>query len=110
MDSSSNVAKRYGDIACKMGAVGTGNGRNVHLCGQRETASKKQWYKEYEKEMFGIGAALVTLYAVSRYDLPVTMKATEDSYQIGLQKQIGNHTVGIEYGNMRSMLTYGFRF
>lgn len=110
MDSSSTVAKRYGDIACKMGAVGTGNGRNVHLCGQKEIALKKEWYKEYQKEILGIGAALATLYAVSRYDLPLTMKATEETYQIGLQKQIGNHTVGIKYGNTRSMLTYGFRF
>ena len=108
--STSDQARALGDLLCKNGAVGTGNGRNVHLCGQRETASKKEWYKKYEKEMYGIGAALVTLYAVSRYDLPVTMRATEDSYQIGLQKQIENHTVGIEYGNMRSMLTYGFKF
>jgi len=108
--SETAAARALGDLLCKNGAVGTGNGRNVHLCGQRETASKKEWYKKYEKEILGIGAALVTLYAVSRYDLPLTMRATEEDYQIGLQKPIGNHTVGIEYGSMRTMLTYGFRF
>jgi hypothetical protein len=109
MDSSSTVAKRYGDIACKMGAVGTGNGRNVELCGQRE-AKKEKWYQKYGTEMVVGGVAMATLYAVSRYDLPLTIRATEETYQIGFQNPIGNHTVGIEYGNMRSMVTYEFRF
>ena len=109
MDSSSTVAKRYGDIACKMGAVGTGNGRNVQLCGQRE-AKKEKWYQKYGTEMVVGGVAMATLYAVSRYDLPLTIRATEETYQIGFQNPIGNHTVGIEYGNMRSMVTYEFRF
>ncbi|HAI39551.1 MAG TPA: hypothetical protein DCM40_16305 [Maribacter sp.] len=109
MDSSSTVAKRYGDIACEMGAVGTGNGRNVESCGQRQT-KKEKWYQKYGTEMVVGGVAMATLYAVSRYDLPFTIRATEETYQIGFQNPIGNHTVGIEYGNMRSMVTYGFRF
>ena len=109
MDSSSTVAKRYGDIACKMGAVGTGNGRNVESWGQRQD-KKKKWYQKYGTEMVVGGVAMATLYAVSRYDLPLTIRATEETYQIGFQNPIGNHTVGIEYGNMRSMVTYGFRF
>jgi hypothetical protein len=109
MDSSSTVAKRYGDIACEMGAVGTGNGRNVESCGQRK-AKKEKWYQKYGTEMVVGGVAMATLYAVSRYDLPLTIRATEETYQIGFQNPIGNHTVGIEYGNMRSMVTYEFRF
>ena len=109
MDSSSTVAKRYGDIACEMGAVGTGNGRNVEPCGQRQD-KKEKWYQKYGTEMVVGGVAMATLYAVSRYDLPLTIRATEETYQIGFQNPIGNHTVGIEYGNMRSMVTYGFRF
>ena len=108
--STSTQARALGDLLCAHGAVGTGNGRNVHLCGQRETVSKKPWYKEYEKEMFGIGAALATLYVVSKYDLPLTVTATEETYRIGLRKPIGNHTVGIDYGNQRSMLLYSVRF
>jgi hypothetical protein len=109
MDSSSTVAKRYGDIACEMGAVGTGNGRNVESCGQRK-AKKEKWYQKYGTEIVVGGVAMATLYAVSRYDLPLTIRATEETYQIGFQNPIGNHTVGIEYGNMRSMVTYEFRF
>jgi hypothetical protein len=107
MDSSSTVAKRYGDIACEMGAAGTGNGRNVEPCGQAPK-EKEKWYHRYEKEMVVAGVALATLYAVSRYDLPVTLKATEDDYQIGTKKKIGNHSVGVTYSENRTMATYEF--
>ena len=110
LNSASLEAKALGDIACQLGAVGTGNGRNVTPCGQREATVKKKWYKKYEKEMVGAGVALATLYVVSRYNLPLTMTATEGTYKIGLKKPIGNHTVGIEYGNQRSMLLYSVRF
>jgi hypothetical protein len=82
----------------------------VTPCGQRETIVKKKWYKKYEKEMVGAGVALATLYVASRYSLPLTMTATEETYKIGLRKPIGNHTVGIDYGNQRSMLIYSVRF
>jgi len=36
LDSTSAEAKQLGDIACQLGAIGTGNGRNIVLCGQRE--------------------------------------------------------------------------
>tara|TARA_R110002050_G_scaffold246377_1_gene384154 strand:- start:681 stop:1715 length:1035 start_codon:yes stop_codon:yes gene_type:complete len=110
LNSASLEAKALGDIACQLGAVGTGNGRNVTPCGQRETIVKKKWYKKYEKEMVGAGVALATLYVASRYSLPLTMTATEETYKIGLRKPIGNHTVGIDYGNQRSMLIYSVRF
>ena len=107
MDSSSTVAKRLGDIACEMGAVGTGNGRNVAPCGQAPK-EKEKWYHRYEREMVVAGVALATLYAVSRYDLPLTLKATEDDYQIGTKKKIGNHSVGVAYSENRTMATYEF--
>ncbi len=108
MDSSSTLAKRFGDIACEMGAIGTGNGRNVTPCGQ--VPKKEKWYEKYEKEMVVAGVAMATLYAVTRLDLPLTLKATEDDFEIGTRKQIGNHSVGASYSENRAMATYEFRF
>ena len=110
MDSSSTVAKRYGDIACQMGAVGTGNGRNVIFCGQQETQTKKKWYKKYEQEMVVAGVAMVTLYAVTKLNLPLTMTATEDSFQIGTEMRIGIHGIGGNYSENRIMATYRIEF
>lgn len=109
MDSSSTVAKRYGDIACEMGAVGTGNGRNVEFCGQRQ-AKKQKWYQKYETEMVVGGVAMASLFLVSRYDLPLTLRATEDSYEIGTKRRFGNHSVGVTYSENRTMATYSFQF
>jgi hypothetical protein len=110
MDSSSTVAKRYGDIACQMGAVGTGNGRNVIFCGQQETQTKKKWYKKYEQEMVVAGVAMVTLYAVTKLNLPLTMTATEDSFQIGTEMRIGIHGIGGNYSENRIMAIYRLNF
>ena len=109
LDSSSTTAKRFGDIACEMGAIGTGNGRNVTPCGQ-VPPKKQKWYQKYEKEMAVAGVAMATLYAVTRYDLPLTLQATEDGYKIGTKRQIGNHSVGASYSENRVMATYEFRF
>ena len=108
--STSAQARALGDLLCQNGAVGTGNGRSVTLCGQRETKAKKKWYKKYEKEMVVAGVAMATLYAVTRYDLPLTLKATEDDFEIGTKKRIGNHSVGASYSENRVMATYEFRF
>ena len=92
-----------------MGAVGTGNGRNVISCGQIPP-KKQQWYQKYDTEMVVAGVAMATLFAVSRYDLPLTLRATEDSYEIGTKRQIGNHSLGVTYSENRTMATYSFQF
>ena len=38
--STSEQARALGDLLCQNGAVGTGNGRNIHLCGQRRQRRK----------------------------------------------------------------------
>ena len=53
---------------------------------------------------------MATLFAVSRYDLPLTLTATEDTYEIGMKKQIGNHSVGVSYSEDRTITYYEFRF
>jgi len=107
--STSAQARALGDLLCANGAVGTSNGRTVELCGQRQT-KKQKWYKKYETEMVVAGVAMATLYAVTRYDLPLTLQATEDGYKIGTKKQIGNHSLGVTYSENRTMATYSFQF
>jgi len=97
LQSDTAYARALGDIACEMGAVGTGNGRSVNICGQRE---KIHWYKEYETEIVVAGVVMATLYAVSRFDLPLQLRATEDGYQIGVVKKITkNQSIGLNYRN-----------
>ena len=109
-ESRSPAARALGDAACLAGAIGTGNGRSINFCGQLPPAKKVRWYKKYEKEMVVAGVAMATLYAVTRFDLPLTLRATEDSYEIGTKRQIGNHSVGASYSENRVMATYQFRF
>ena len=97
LQSDTAYARALGDIACEMGAVGTGNGRSVNICGQRE---KIHWYKEYETEIVVAGVVMATLYAVSRFDPPLQLRATEDGYQIGVVKKITkNQSIGLNYRN-----------
>ena len=109
LQSDTAYARALGDIACEMGAVGTGNGRSVNICGQRE---KIHWYKEYETEIAVAGVVIATLYAVSRYDLPLQLRATEDGYQIGAVKKITkNQSIGLNYRNDGSYIAhYRFEF
>lgn len=98
LQSDSNLSRRYGDIACEMGAIGTGNGRSVTKCGQREQAAKKKpWYQEYETEIVVVGIAMASAYVVYRWDIPLTINATESNYQIGLSKDFEESSVGVSY-------------
>ena len=105
--STSEQARALGDRLCAEGAVGTGNGRSVNICGQKPQKSK--WYDRPEIAVAGV--ALATLYAVSRFDLPLQLQATEDSYQIGIRKNMKNSTVGIAYRDDGAvMANYRFSF
>ena len=105
-ESRSAAARALGDAACLAGAVGTGNGRSVDFCGQEEQ-KKVHWYKEYETEMIVAGVVMATLYAVSRFDLPLQLRATEDGYQIGAVKKITqNQSIGLNYRDDGAVMTY----
>jgi hypothetical protein len=110
-ESRSAAARALGDAACLAGAVGTGNGRSVDFCGQKEQ-KKVHWYKEYETEMVVAGVVMATLYAVSRFDLPLQLRATESGYQIGAMKRITkNQSIGLNYSNDGSYIAhYRFEF
>ena len=109
-ESRSAAARALGDAACLAGAVGTGNGRSVDFCGQRE--QKVKWYKDYETEIVVAGVAIATLYAVSRFDLPLQLRATEDGYQIGAVKKITkNQSIGLNYRDDGAVMAhYRFEF
>lgn len=92
LNSASLEAKALGDIACQLGAVGTGNGRNVTPCGQRETTVKKKWYKEYENELIVSGIVAATLYAVSRFEAPLTLQVNDSEYKIGVEQPLSENT------------------
>ena len=108
-ESRSAAARALGDAACLAGAVGTGNGRSVDFCGQEK---KVHWYKKYETEMVVAGVAMATLYAVSRFDLPLQLRATERGYQIGVAKKITqNQSIGLNYRNDGTYIAhYRFEF
>jgi len=96
LKSTSDQARALGDRLCAEGAAGTSNGRSVVPCGQKK--QKEKWYKEYETEVIVSGIVIATLYAVSRYDLPLQLRATEESYQIGAVKKITkNQSIGLNY-------------
>ena len=103
-ESRSAAARALGDAACLAGAVGTGNGRSVDFCGQEK---KVHWYKKYETEMVVAGVAMATLYAVSRFDLPLQLRATEDGYQIGAVKKITkNQSIGLNYSDDGAVMAH----
>ena len=109
-ESRSAAARALGDAACLAGAIGTGNGRSIIPCGQ--LPKKKRWYKEYESELIVSGVALATLYAVSRFGLPLQLRATEDGYQIGAMKKITkNQSIGLNYRDDGAVMAhYRFEF
>jgi hypothetical protein len=62
--------------------------------------------------MIVAGVVMATLYAVSRFDLPLQLRATEDSYQIGVMKKISkNQSIGLNYRDDGSYIAhYRFEF
>ena len=108
--STSKEERALGDLLCQHGAVGTGNGRNVEWCCQKEV-KKEKLYEKYQDEMVVAGVAMATLYAVNRFDVPMELQATEDSYSLGFKHSIENHELGVRYRDDGSvMATYSLRF
>ena len=104
-ESRSAAAKALGDAACLAGAIGTGNGRSITPCGQRPQ-KKKRWYKEYENELIVSGVVVATLYAVSRFGIPMTLQANEDTYKVGIEAK----GFGLSYSENEVLATYRFEF
>jgi hypothetical protein len=66
--SESAQAKALGDRLCAEGAVGTGNGRNIQACGQREAKNKVPKFDGSAALVLGGVAALIGLNVVMQND------------------------------------------
>ena len=82
--SESAQAKALGDLMCSMGAVGTGNGRNITYCGHEDVPKKK---KDYTAAILGlVGVGIAAYYLTSNYDISFTFDATEDWQSYGMSR------------------------
>ena len=106
MVSTSEQARALGDLLCQNGAVGTGNGRNIHPCGQRQSKKKKEWYQEYEKELIVTGIGIATLFAVLNRKPTFQLQANDNGYELGLQSDGYN----LRYSEKKIMATYRIEF
>lgn len=98
-------SRALGDLLCQNGAVGTGNGRNIVFCGQREP-KKKEWYQEYEKELVVTGIGVATLLVIMNND-DMSLKmfhihADNNGYELGFQSS----GYSLRYSEDRVMSTY----
>ena len=107
-ESRSVAARALGDAACLAGAVGTGNGRSIHLCGQRKVEKKKEWYQEYEKELIVTGIGIATLFAVLNYskEPKVKLYANDNGYELRLKSD----GYSLRYSEDKIMATYRIEF
>jgi hypothetical protein len=104
LQSDTAYAKTLGDIACQLGAIGTGNGRNVQYCGQQE--KKKSWFKENKTTLVGVTVAGIGIFMVSKMQLPIQLQVTEDAYKIGIY----SNGYGLSYSEDEVLATYRFEF
>jgi hypothetical protein len=104
LQSDTVYAKTLGDIACQLGAIGTGNGRNVQYCGQQE--KKKSWFKENKTTLIGVTVAGIGIFMVSKMQLPIQLQVTEDAYKIGIY----SNGFGLSYSEDEVLATYRFEF
>ena len=86
LDSASAEAKALGDIACQLGAIGTGNGRNVDYCGQRQ--EKKDWLERNKTALIGVTLAGIGIYMVSRTLTPIYLQASDNGYLVGTEHKL----------------------
>ena len=91
--SETAQAKALGDLMCQMGAVGTGNGRNITFCGAEEPRKESNFLKKYESELLGIAGVSVAIAAVYFYQqrfnaMPFnfTLDGNEDYQTYGAEK------------------------
>ena len=83
--SETAQAKALGDLMCQMGAVGTGNGRNITFCG--EEAAKKKDHTGEIVAVLGIAVLAVGAYYLhTNYDFELKFDATDNWQSYGTKK------------------------
>ena len=99
-------AKALGDLMCSMGAVGTGNGRNITFCGAEEVA-KKNKDGEYAMAVLGIAALAVGAYYLhTNYDFELKFDATDNWQSYGTKKTFSLFESGYKKLNFGTELTH----
>ena len=115
IESRTAAARALGDAACRAGAIGTGNGRSITLCGYEAPSNEVNFLKKHETELLGIAGVSVAIAIVYFYnkrfeEMPVdfTLKGTEDYQVYGIGKSFNvteNTQAGVSV--QRTNLTYG---
>ena len=99
-------AKALGDLMCSMGAVGTGNGRNITFCGAEEVA-KKNKDGEYAMAVLGIAVLAVGAYYLhTNYDFELKFDATDNWQSYGTKKTFSLFESGHKKLNFGTELTH----
>ena len=98
MQSDTVYARTLGDIACQLGAIGTGNGRSIQYCGQQE--KKKSWLKKNETTLIGVTLAGIGIYMASKIQLPIYLQASDNGYKVGIEQPISeNMSISFDVDN-----------
>ena len=104
--SETAEAKALGDLMCQMGAVGTGNGRNIQFCGAEEVP-KKNRDGEYAMAVLGIAALAVGAYYLhTNYDFELKFDATDNWQSYGTKKTFNLFEKGHKKLNFGTELTH----
>ena len=91
---------------CSMGAVGTGNGRNITFCGAEEVA-KKNKDGEYAMAVLGIAVLAVGAYYLhTNYDFELKFDATDNWQSYGTKKTFSLFESGHKKLNFGTELTH----
>lgn len=89
-------ARALGDELCAAGAVGTGNGRTVTMCGQQP--KRESWTKRHKDELLIIGAGAIAIALGARVMM--------NNNQLGMRF----NQVGVDYQSDRLLFTYRISF
>ena len=119
--SESAQAKALGDLMCQMGAVGTGNGRNIQFCGAEEVSKKKDYTGEAVAVLGITVLAIGAYYLHTNYDFELKFDATESwqSYGTGRSFVLTDslnfnteftHQVANDFNNNRILFTFSGTF
>jgi hypothetical protein len=87
-ESRSASARAMGDAGCAAGAVGTGNGRSITLCGQepQPIAEPKDKNNNYAYIAAALVAVGVFAYIGTNYDITFDFQATDEMSMFAVKK------------------------
>ena len=120
-ESRKVAARALGDAACAAGAIGTGNGRTIQLCGYEEVPKKKDYNVE-AVAVLGIAVLAVGAYYLhTNYDFELKFDATDNWQSYGTRKSFAltdslnfnadfTHTVTDSLNNNRVLFSFSGTF